>query len=63
MAYRVTAMTPEEAEQFAHRFEEAWASREPRVMASLWHPDGTLYHPALDAPIDGSTVPINNDNT
>ena len=56
-------MNEEEAEQFAHRFEAAWASREPGVKASLWHPDGTLRHPVLDAPIDGATVPTNDDNT
>jgi hypothetical protein len=63
VAPTMTAMKPAQTKQWVDRFVAAWASREPRVMASLWHPDGTLRHPALDAPIDGVTVPINNDNT
>jgi hypothetical protein len=56
-------MTHDEMQAWVDRFVSAWASREPRVMGRLWHTDGWLRHPALDSPIDGATVPLNNDNT
>ena len=48
---------------FIRRYTAAWASREPGVMAALWHADGELHHPALSAPIRGDRVASNNDNT
>ena len=48
---------------FIRRYSVAWASREPGVMAALWHADGELHHPALSAPIPGELVAANNDNT
>ena len=59
----ICSMSHDERRAWIDRFVAAWASREPRVMAGLWHEDGWLRHPALDAPIDGATVPLNNDNT
>lgn len=59
----LVAMTTEELHDWVRRFEAAWASREPRAMAALWHDDGRLRHPALDVEIDGATVPTNNDFT
>jgi SnoaL-like domain len=56
-------MTHDDIQAWIDRFVSAWASREPRVMAALWHEDGRLRHPALDAPMDGATVALNNDNT
>ena len=56
-------MNDDERRAWIDRFAAAWASREPGVMAGLWHEDGRLRHPALDAQIDGATVPLNNDNT
>ena len=50
-------------ETFVGRYAAAWASREPGVMAELWHADGELHHPALSAPISGDRVASNNDNT
>ena len=52
-----------EARRFVERYVAAWASREPGIMRPLWHPDGELHHPALSAPIPGSLVAANNDNT
>ena len=48
---------------FIRRYAAAWASRKDGAMAELWDPDGELHHPALSAPIPGSLVPANNDNT
>ena len=48
---------------FIQRYTAAWASREPGIMATLWHEDGQLHHPALSAPIPGRLVAANNDNT
>ena len=48
---------------FIRRYVAAWASRKDGAMAELWDPDGELHHPALSAPIPGSLVPANNDNT
>jgi hypothetical protein len=59
----IASVNDHERRAWIDRFAAAWASREPRVMAGLWHEDGRLRHPALDAPIDGATVPLNNDNT
>jgi hypothetical protein len=56
-------MNQHEMQAWVDRFVAAWASREPGVMAGLWHEDGRLRHPALDVPIDGATVPRNNDTT
>ncbi len=50
-------------QDFVRRYTAAWASREPNVMAALWHDDGELHHPALSAPIRGDRVASNNDNT
>ena len=48
---------------FIRRYTAAWASREPGVMAPMWHPNGELHHPVLSAPIFGELVAANNDNT
>jgi SnoaL-like domain len=56
-------MTRDDIEAWVERYVAAWASRQPRVMSTLWHADGRLRHPALDHTIDGTTVPVNNDNT
>lgn len=56
-------VTDDELRAWVERYVETWASREPRVMARMWHPDGRLRHPALDREIDGATVALNNDNT
>lgn len=56
-------MTDIDIEEWINRYVETWASREPRIMARMWHEDGVLHHPALDAPITGALVPLNNDNT
>ncbi len=48
---------------FVRRYAAAWASREAGIMATLWHEDGQLHHPALSAPIPGRLVAVNNDNT
>jgi hypothetical protein len=56
-------MRDDDLQAWVDRYVETWASREPRVMARMWHEDGRLHHPALDGPIDGATVPLNNDYT
>jgi hypothetical protein len=56
-------MNTDETQVWVDRYVATWASREPRVMARMWHEDGVLRHPALDSEIDGTTVPFNNDNT
>lgn len=52
-----------EMEAFVEAYERAWASREPGVMAEMWHRDGVLHHPALGTPVTGEVVPYNNDFT
>ena len=56
-------MRNEQLQAWVDRYVATWASREPRIMARMWHADGRLRHPALDREIDGATVPLNNDNT
>lgn len=53
----------DDVRDFVRRYAAAWASREPGVMAPLWHDDGELHHPALSASIPGERVAANNDNT
>ena len=52
-----------EMQAFVAAYEQAWASREPGVMARMWHRDGVLHHPALGTPVTGEVVPSNNDLT
>jgi ketosteroid isomerase-like protein len=46
-----------DAEQFVARFAELWAAPEPEAYASLWHEDGTLLHPGMEAPIPAAEIP------
>jgi len=62
-ACRINGMSDEELQAWVDRYVATWASREPRIMARMWHEDGRLRHPALDQELDGATVPLNNDNT
>jgi hypothetical protein len=48
---------------FVEQYKQAWRSRAPGVMATMWHRGGRLRHPALDREIDGTLVPRNNDRT
>jgi hypothetical protein len=52
-----------EMEAFVAAYQQAWASREPGVMRTMWHADGVLHHPALGRPVTGEVVPHNNDFT
>src|SRR5438105_8428158 len=56
-------MDRHELESWVDRYVASWQSRQPRVKAPLWHEDGQLRHPTLDAPIDGATLPIFDDTT
>ena len=53
----------ENLQQFVDDYVAVWASREPDVMARMWHRDGVLHHPVLSHDIGGEVVPYNNDNT
>ena len=48
-----TTLEPEFAVDFAHRFDEAWASRDPERVAALCTEDVVWYDPALRAPQRG----------
>ena len=52
-----------DVERWIARYTESWSSRAPRVKAALWHAGGVLHHPALDRPIDGTTLPVFDDET
>ena len=49
-------MTPD-AERFIERFTQLWAAPEPEAYASLWHEDGTLLHPGMEAAITAAEIP------
>jgi SnoaL-like protein len=46
-----------DAERFVARFTELWAAPEPDEYATLWHEDGTLLHPGMEAPIAADEIP------
>jgi SnoaL-like domain len=46
-----------DAERFVERFTELWAAPQPEAYASLWHDDGTLLHPGMEAPISAVEIP------
>ena len=52
-----------DVEAFVEAYERAWASREPGVMATMWHDDGRLHHPSLGTTVSAAVVPYNNDFT
>jgi ketosteroid isomerase-like protein len=49
-------MTDTEITQFVTRFAAAWAARDGEAFLALWHPDGLLHTPLLDAPLKGSEL-------
>jgi hypothetical protein len=46
-----------DSERFVDRFTRLWSAPEPHAYASLWHDDGTLLHPGMEAPISASEIP------
>jgi hypothetical protein len=54
-------MTEAEVAHFVARFAAAWASRDGQAFLALWHPDGLLHTPLLDAPIKGGQLAHLND--
>jgi predicted SnoaL-like aldol condensation-catalyzing enzyme len=49
-------LTPEEAEDFARRFEQAWAERDPQLMQGLFHGDAVVRQPPVREPFRGDQV-------
>ncbi len=49
-------MTEAEVAQVVTRFAAAWAARDGEAFLALWHPDGLLHTPLLDAPLRGSEL-------
>ncbi|MGO9449597.1 MAG: nuclear transport factor 2 family protein [Candidatus Binataceae bacterium] len=54
-------MTEADVSQFVTKFAAAWAARDGAAFLALWHPDGLLHTPLLDAPLKGSELPRLND--
>lgn len=46
-------MTELEVQDFVTRFAAAWAARDGEAFLALWHPDGLLHTPLLEAPLPG----------
>jgi SnoaL-like domain len=49
-------MTEADVSQFVTKFAGAWAARSGEAFLELWHPDGLLHTPVLDAPLQGSQL-------
>ncbi len=47
-------MTETDIADFVTRFAAAWAARDGRLFAALWHPDGVLHSPLYDRPVRGA---------
>lgn len=46
-----------DAERFVERFARIWQKPEPDAYADLWHGEGTLLHPGMEAPIPAPEIP------
>ena len=53
----MTDAHPDAVQRFVDRFTMLWDRPEPDAYASLWHDDGTLLHPGMEAPIPASEIP------
>jgi SnoaL-like domain len=49
-------MTEADVSQFVTRFAAAWAARDGQAFLELWHPEGLLHTPLLNAPLKGSDL-------
>jgi hypothetical protein len=49
-------MTESDVSQFVTKFVAAWAARDGQAFLDLWHPEGLLHTPLLDAPLKGSEL-------
>jgi limonene-1,2-epoxide hydrolase len=48
---------PADAQSFVERFTAMWRDPQPDTFSDLFHEDGTLFHPTMEAPIGREAVP------